>query len=208
MSQSHKTKEEILQELESIKGLLLEEDDIPLLQELEHQLIEELSGHKTAETQNPEALASEAQKETEQPFAVSRAPYALPGQGALFDEPLDPEIFHGPTEPALKNPSIGASANIATSQRPTPKAIGENPFLPQHIRARLHGNNPPPLYDFTSDTKTSTLGKTKDIKPNPSRQQLIKDVVTTLMPQIEQELKHRLYSMSVSDLEKLLEDED
>ena len=35
MANTNKTKAEILQELESIKGLLLEEDDIPILQEME-----------------------------------------------------------------------------------------------------------------------------------------------------------------------------
>ena len=33
----NKTKGEILSELESIKGLLIEEDDIPILQEIAHQ---------------------------------------------------------------------------------------------------------------------------------------------------------------------------
>ena len=35
MTNTRKTKSEMLQELESIKGLLLENDDIPLLQEVE-----------------------------------------------------------------------------------------------------------------------------------------------------------------------------
>ncbi len=199
MSQSHKTKEEILHELESIKGLLLEEDDIPLLQELEHQLIEELSSHKAADSPKQDLPL-------DQDFALSRAPTALPGQGALFDEPLDPEIFAeaAPVKPAVSAPA--ANTSPANSRIPT-KALGENPFLPQHIRARLHGNNPPPLYDFNTAGQASNLGKLKDAKANPSRQQLIREVLAAVMPQIEQELKHRLYSMSVSDLEKLLEDD-
>lgn len=218
MSQSHKTKEEILQELESIKGLLLEEDDIPLLQELEHQLMQELTSH---------IHKTELEPTSENHFPLSQDPSVLPGQGTLFDEPLgafdepsgafdetqgafdeplDASLFQ---EPTSKTATSATPAHINSSAaRPQVKALGENPFLPQHIRARLHGNNPPPLYDFATNAKMTGPNKSKDYKSNPSRQQLINDVLTTMMPKIEQELKHRLYTMSVKDLEKLLEDED
>ncbi|MGV8835863.1 MAG: hypothetical protein ACWA6V_07235, partial [Cellvibrio sp.] len=93
--------------------------------------------------------------------------------------------------------------------RPLAKASGENPFLPQHIRERLHGNNPPPLFEY--ETAKKIISSTKNIahKTNKPRQYLVEEVMLSMMPQIERELRHRLFAMSVEDLEKLLnEDED
>ncbi|UTA49003.1 hypothetical protein L1F30_05510 [Simiduia sp. 21SJ11W-1] len=54
------------------------------------------------------------------------APAPLPGQQSLFDRPAE-----GSPRPAQVT-----------------KASGENPFLPQHIRARLRGNQPLPKGEF------------------------------------------------------------
>ena len=69
MANTNKTKAEILQELESIKGLLLEEDDIPILQDMEDE---------------DEILDEEFHSEP--PILFSRHESVLPGQGSLFDE--------------------------------------------------------------------------------------------------------------------------
>jgi hypothetical protein len=210
MANTNKTKAEILQELESIKGLLLEEDDIPILQDMEgeHEPLDE-SLHQ------------------ELPTLTNRHESVLPGQGSLFDEPksaitkvaeqLDATTKTSeqalPPQPVKKTTfatQLGAthSGNQA-EPRPLAKASGENPFLPQHIRERLHGNNPPPLFEY--ETAKKIINSTKNIvhKTNKPRQYLVEEVILSMMPQIERELRTRLFAMSVEDLEKLLnEDED
>lgn len=207
MANTNKTKAEILQELESIKGLLLEEDDIPILQTIDHGHHEEFSLPDNAATYNN--LAS------------------LPGQTSLFeDEPAThtsrPEstvATHQQTElTAGKTSGFASHLNRPKStygsqadtnaHRSLAKASGENPFLPQHIRERLHGNNPPPLFEY--ETAKKILNATKNItnKMNKPRQTLVDDVVNGLMPQIEAELRHRLFAMNVEDLEKLLNKDD
>ena len=219
MTNTHKTKAEILQELESIKGLLLEEDDIPILQELE-------ADEWQADARLPENPFAPP------PHSFTQHESVLPGQGSLFDD----------TDAAAKNAAHTAAhshhshqehgnvqgqkrhgfashlhpqhqntkpAQNAITTKPLAKASGENPFLPQHIRERLHGNNPPPLFEY--ETAKKIISATKNIahKTNKPRQHLIDEVITAMMPQIESELRHRLFAMSVEDLEKLLnEDED
>lgn len=216
MANTNKTKAEILQELESIKGLLLEEDDIPILQDMEDE-DEILDEHLDEEYH------------LEPPLLVTRHESVLPGQGSLFEEPksavakiagqlnthkTNPSHSALPhsTIPEQKKPGFAAQLNNAqtntTDHRPLTKASGENPFLPQHIRERLHGNNPPPLFEY--ETAKKILSSTKNIvqKPNKPRQYLVEEVMLSMMPQIERELRHRLFAMSVEDLEKLLNDED
>jgi len=213
MSQSHKTKEEILQELESIKDLLLEDEDIPVLQELEHQLEQELIHHQQAHDQ-----------QASRPPSLMRDPSVLPGQGSLFG---DVDATRTPVENTRadeggenlpseqQHPTQNDTLAVAAPQtspshksQPQAKAQGANPFLPEHIRARLHGNNPLPSYDVAPPPVHSRGSKASNTKDNPSRQRLINEVLASMMPKIEQELKFRLYSMSVADLEKLLEDDD
>ena len=153
-----KTKGEILTELESIKDLLIDEDDIPILQEVDYSI------------SNPK-LAS------------------VPGgtQTSMFDELID-EVPITLTEPQKAQPR----------NRPMPKAVGENPFLPQHIRDRLHGNNPPPLFDFSLTTfATKAAGKIEN------RHDLVNELVKKFLPQIEQELRLKLLSMTEEELRKL-----
>jgi len=198
MANTNKTKAEILQELESIKGLLLEEDGIPILQDMESE---------------DEILDEEFQLEPpllttrHDPTRTSQHESVLPGQGLLFNEQASAgaKITHH-LNSALPVTHT-ASANALTDNRPLAKASGENPFLPQHIRERLHGNNPPPLFEY--ETAKKIIGATKNIanKINKPRQYLVEEVMLTMMPQIERELRQRLISMSVEDLEKLLTDD-
>jgi hypothetical protein len=209
MANTNKTKAEILQELESIKGLLLEEDHIPILQDMEgeDEILDE-DFHLAPATR------------------INHHKSTLPGQTSLFDEPkptllkmteqLDPTTTSNlQSSPQDHKTSVLASRLSTTpssshnDQRPLAKASGENPFLPQHIRERLHGNNPPPLFEY--ETAKKIIGSTKNIahKTNKPRQYLVEEVMLNMMPQIERELRHRLFAMSVEDLEKLLnEDED
>lgn len=209
MADTNKTKAEILQELESIKGLLLEEDDIPILQVIDKL---ELAPEQPPTQTHYRAITPAKQHES-----------VLPGQVPLFDE-HSAAASHGPRadshHPDIRKPGFAAhlsdsqptgittSAQAATA-RPLAKAAGENPFLPQHIRERLHGNNPPPLFEYETAKKIISATKNMANKINKPRQALVDDVIHGLMPQIEAELRHRLFAMSVEELEQLLnEDED
>lgn len=195
MANTNKTKAEILQELESIKGLLLEEDDIPILQDTE--VITDESGYTKSAS----------------PYTTHES--VLPGQGSLFEESGHSshttetdnkrQGFVSPGHPLNTNPFQTGQPQTA---RPLAKASGENPFLPQHIRERLHGNNPPPLFEYETAKKIISATKNVAHKINRPRQHLVDDVIKSMMPQIESELRHRLFAMSVDDLEKLLNDDE
>ncbi len=210
MANTNKTKAEILQELESIKGLLLEEDDIPILQDAE--IIEE-------------PVFSPAQH-------YSKDESVLPGQGSLFDETNSLSAdqflaahFPSPTPSTASTQPPKAVARVAEplNRRPgvTPqtgtmhnapsarqvKATGENPFLPQHIRERLHGNNPPPLFEYEGAKNVNLAARSISSKYRTPRLQLIEEVVTSLLPHIESELRNRLFAMSVEELERILNEE-
>ncbi len=165
-----KTKGEILSELESIKGLLLEEDDIPILQEIDPHHHPEL------------------QKEiNNEPF---KKPSQLGGtQTSIFDEIDDIPII---TDVAVLD---------STSHHTMPKAVGENPFLLQHIRERLHGNNPPPIFDIDLTQKMNNHLKSKPHTEN--RHDLVNELVKRYLPQIEQELRLKLLAMTEDELKKL-----
>ncbi|PUA29780.1 MAG: hypothetical protein B0W54_04230 [Cellvibrio sp. 79] len=200
MANTNKTKAEILQELESIKGLLLEEDDIPILQDAE--VIVDESDHANQAIQKPAS-----------PYTTHES--VLPGQASLFEESGHSSST---TETDNKRQDLVSSghqlhinplhAGQTPTSRPLAKASGENPFLPQHIRERLHGNNPPPLFEYETAKKIISATKNVAQKLNRPRQHLVDDVIKSMMPQIESELRHRLFAMSVDDLEKLLNDDE
>lgn len=222
MANTNKTKAEILQELESIKGLLLEEDDIPILQAIDETLHADIF-HQTQHQPNHQFTHQTTNQTTNQTASQTTAtevsqdntnPSVLPGQTSLFED----ESAEHSNQPAIEKrqgfaahlSNSGATLHPQTqagSARPLAKASGENPFLPQHIRERLHGNNPPPLFEY--ETAKKIVNATKNIanKINKPRQTLVDDVVSSLMPQIEAELRHRLFAMNVEDLEKLLNED-
>lgn len=71
------------------------------------------------------------------------SPAPLPGQQSLFDAPK-----------AAPDASTNDARPQARPERPPlpQKARGENPFLPQHIRERLRGNQVLPKADFLQPT--------------------------------------------------------
>jgi len=250
MGNPTKTKAAMLNELESIKGLLLEQDDIPILQE---EVLEQRaeSAPVISIQQEPEITTTTQTKTTTR---------------IIFEEQQD--FFHSPSQKEShlgtstndNNPTHSAfgdadhnAATVAAmesvkselldtlselekhtaevtagklardshknnSVRPNlAKATGENPFLPEHIRARLHGNNPPPLFATETAKKIATssipsrqLGNTFTVASSArSHQQqdtiedIIESIVEKIMPEIEQELRSRLELMSKSLLEEL-----
>lgn len=264
-----KTKATILHELESIKGLLLEDDEIPILQEaisdepaferpLPKRDLDELHDVFQALSQNirtasdkigapsttPSFRSPGATGAFTQEFEKSRLAKADTDekQGSLFSETRpDRETsavqlndYHDEISLDLADDEASTDSatdaageakkqaheqnsqplNYAVSKSITPpprpaalaKASGENPFLPQHIRARLHGNNPPPLFSSNRD-KGPAPTVNKPVGEALSRQQLIREVVAAVLPEVEQELRQRLQTLTDEQLEELLNDD-
>lgn len=222
-----KTKAAMLNELESIKGLLLEEDDIPILQEVfENKAMPtpESSALKTTVVHTQETKVKitpdvKTVHEEQQDFFNSPAPNPghktpLPESGNSLLDTLG-ELEKHTTEAAANR--LAAEANKALARPSLAKATGENPFLPEHIRARLHGNNPPPLFETETARKIATtsiptrqLGNTFSVtgasfggeKVNSHQQDIIDSIVEKMMPEIEKELRSRLEIMTKNMLDE------
>lgn len=248
MGNTTKTKAAMLNELESIKGLLLEEDDIPILQE---EVLEQ-------QTDKPSTTARPQESE------IKLTTQAKPATKTIFEEQHD--FFHSPTHNNERNNNhnnshsnsshkhadhdtamaaaialvenelldtlselekntteiterkLAKETNKHNFVRPNlAKATGENPFLPEHIRARLHGNNPPPLFASETARKIANssipsrqLGNTfSTASSEKSHQQqddiasIIDSIIDKMMPEIELELRSRLELMSKALLDEL-----
>ncbi len=232
-----KTKAEMLHELESIKGLLHEEDDIPILQEM-------IAGEKVktveAQTLKPSATPkvatpTVATPKTEQQDFFDRSSPADSASQLL--NTLNDLAALADTVTAHKTSAGQSTSNKSASQQSTSqqsiannsaaektaartesiKASGENPFLPQHIRTRLHGNNPPPFFELETAKKisgasrpTTQLGNTQNTftttKPVSHQQEMIDDIIEAMLPQITKALRERLSGMSKEMLEILIEE--
>jgi hypothetical protein len=250
-----KTKAAMMQELESIKGLLLEDDEIPILQEMitgkassnsyqptmKKQDLDELHNQFEALSRSmsdKKATASTGHKSVKPASVTSsnlldaftRAAQHQPEENNQPATPTptlqQPSLFHDDSHDALddfnagqQTPSLNFTSesygsapdlNNRLQRASLAKAQGENPFLPQHIRARLHGNNPPPLFDYAKRTpppKASSLEKKSDLNDSNSREQLINSVIATMLPQLEQELYEKLAGLTQEALEHLLNQE-
>lgn len=237
-----KTKAAMLHELESIKGLLLEEDDIPILQEViesKNQSTGDPTAASSADALFDAALDDLDLDLDDTPLAF-KAPAALEPaaknpriiveeQQDFFDTPKHTETHHTHEDDNELLDTIDelekqtaevtthkfASDHGKTNLRPSlAKATGENPFLPAHIRSRLHGNNPPPLFAQETARKiastsvpTRQLGNTSifsgGVKTHNAQQDLIDSIIEKLMPEIERELRSRLEGMSKHMLDEL-----
>lgn len=236
-SQNGKTKTAMLIELESIKDLLVEEDNIPTLQEVivshpaaelnkkapteevqEVLLLEvtatqeemELALHQAQVNAQENALIQETSKafktEQQQDFFDLTALGELPAPSATPDQ----GIRAVPTSVNSKTSSLLSEIKPATSSIKPSKPSSQNPFLPEHIRARLQGNNPPPSFVRENITRhnirssfsvsTNRLASTK----TSQQQQLINDVMDAMLPEIESALRERLEKLSKTALEELL----
>jgi hypothetical protein len=229
-----KTKAAMLNELESIKGLLLEEDDIPILQEvIEHKTSSHTSEQKETQEREAEEKAtskttteSRTIREEQQDFFNSplyTPPHADISAADLMEMyPLDSANDLLETLSYLEKHTEEVTASKLPDKpgfsRPSlAKATGENPFLPEHIRARLHGNNPPPLFANETARKISNsslpsrqLGNTFSFgatsgatKANNYQQDIIDSIIEKMMPDIERELRNRLETLSKNMLDEL-----
>ncbi len=216
-----KTKAAMLQELESIKGLLVEEDAIPILQEVIeppatstpplqaeqlHQLKDQFQALQRDMDDAPRAQTSASLLDA---FTrASQIPAKSPAPA------VSPEPAAQPSSPARSQASLFAETDEQgnafeanhTPERSRPalaKASGENPFLPQHIRARLHGNNPPPVFDLKRpDTSRAP------VKEPRSRQELIDSLMESMLPRMEEELRQRLEKLSREALQDMMSKEE
>jgi hypothetical protein len=242
MGNTTKTKAAMLNELESIKGLLLEEDDIPILQE---EVIEQRAEPtaaparpqepETKMTLQPKATAktifeeqqdffhSHSNNETNQshnrPNSTSVDQYDHQGVTAAAMELVETELLDTLSELEKHTAQVTAGKPIKEThkhsfERPNlAKATGENPFLPEHIRSRLHGNNPPPLFANVTARKIANssvpsrqLGNTFTVASSSKsnhQQDIIESIIEKMMPEIEQELRSRLELMSKNLLDEL-----
>ena len=257
-----KTKAAMLDELESIKGLLLEEDDIPILQEVienkdaseetlqEEDSLEELPSPKSltlptsSSMQNPANLSttSNANRATTNAALTNTAVKSAAENKQIYEEQQDffnsalsndeDNTFHAEAGKELMDTlgelekhtadvaanKFSMDINKSGARASLAKATGENPFLPQHIRARLHGNNPPPLFENATAQKiasasvpTRQLGNTfspsgisfGNEKINGHQKDIIDSIIEKMMPELEKELRNRLEIMTKNLLDEL-----
>lgn len=149
------TKNALLHQLESIKGLLNEDDHIPILQEV---------------------IKSDEQ--------------TIPSPVTLFEQPSLLDTLKPQDTPAIFRKPLARATQVT--------ATGENPFLPQHIRARLKGSNPPPL--FSAADKIAM----QPYRVKPDKALLVSEVVAQVMPQVEKILRERLNQLKPDELAELI----
>lgn len=187
-----------------------------------HQL--EAGGAPVAESSTDDALLTEAPTEDAQVIAASSLP---PAEVTLADKPdweTAPEVSEPEPEPEPE-PEIAAEDALRLSPRPfsprppelrtqdlrqqrpgTQRAAverrGENPFLPQHIRERLHTHKT--LVDIIKESPVAELKPTPPqdnhseteslpkVLPQEKLNQLIDGLVAVYLPKIEAELRAKL----------------
>ncbi len=215
-----KTRSELLRELESIKGLLGEEQDIPILQEIFAP--EPEPAGTTGESRSPaDSLKREelaALKSAYQSLLADAEHFAESDDGDIGSETLSapsrPSTNHAANPRPAPSQTTGSASKVLPGQqslfgsdREKQQALlssyGENPFLPQHIRARLRGNRPE-----ASDTQNASTAsqQTAPGTTPQSRDTLINDLVQQVMPQLEQRLRDQLQRMSADEIKALLKE--
>lgn len=169
-------KEALLDELESIKGLLQDELD------------------QKALTQASEAdeWAQYAPEDGEEEIPVLRE----------VIESIEPVTPGAPRQPSL----FTEEGRPPQSRPPRPtRATGENPFLPAHIRARLQGSQPA-LDAFKTppdNVEHKAADHKAGLSPNEARSALIDAIVRESLPELEAKLRERLAAYSEEALQRL-----
>lgn len=111
-------------------------------------------------------------------------PSATPAQTSLFSSPLAPS-----PSSTTSRPSVSSSY---------PPAMGENPFLPQHIRERLQGRNQGLAAQGNQPARLSE---------QTTREVLIERVLNSLRMEIEQRLYRELNLLDTPALQQLTDTE-
>jgi hypothetical protein len=115
---------------------------------------------------------------TESPLSVSLLP--------------EPPLTESPSPVSPPSPAVPAAGTARPADPQAVKARGENPFLPKHIRDRLHTHKA--LVDIINESKAN-LPPTGFATPDPVKQ-LIEQVIADYMPHIETELRLRLQQLA------------
>lgn len=186
--QTH-TPEAMLSELESIKELLfegddLEEFDIPVL---DHTVInEEIESppNSTNDSNNINGTALEIAQEDSIDDDTDTRYHALSEQDSNSEEQalehndiITPEKSPHPSDQA----SLFQDDSTALSSHQNPvKAHGENPFLPKHIRDRLQGN------------RAASSNINQPLPVQLEADQILDDIINQFLPAIETKLRARL----------------
>jgi hypothetical protein len=209
-----KTKAAMLHELESIKGLLLEGDNIPILQEV---MDSEAAMELNLQEQDVSVQATSAKiiVEEQQDFFDSLPQTELSIHDESASELLNTiDEFEKHTAELTANKLVADAHKTILARPNLAKATGENPFLPAHIRSRLHGNNPPPLFAQETARKIAgsslpsrLLGNTfttnQHSKTLSSHDEIIDNLIEKFMPEIEKELRIKLEALSKAQLDNL-----
>jgi hypothetical protein len=183
-----KEQQALLSELESIKSLLDDEidaDAIPLLQEMVIEESWNQAAHVAETDDELSALAAET---------PTKAPSVLPGQQSLFKE----KIASALSSTGIQANSSPKKLTQHSIEKPTVVAKGENPFLPQHIRARLNGNTLLPAFDtdnnpvFNAPLIGEPIQETNVAQEAMNHKRIIDTLVAEFLPKIESELRRRL----------------
>lgn len=184
--QTH-TPEAMLSELESIKELLfegddLEEFDIPVL---DHTVInEEIESPSSSAEDSISGTAQEAVQEdsieddtgTHYP-PLSEQDSNSEEQALEHNDIITPEKSPHPIDQA----SLFQDHSTALSSHQNPvKAHGENPFLPKHIRDRLQGN------------RAASSNINQPLPVQLEADQILDDIINQFLPAIETKLRARL----------------
>lgn len=125
------------------------------------------------------------------PPALSTAVPPFAAAPLLPLPPSPPPAPAVPIAPAPGIPPVSAAGTARPADPQTVKARGENPFLPKHIRDRLHTNKA--LVDIINESKAN-LPPAGFSNPDPVKQ-LIEQVIADFMPHIETELRLRLQQL-------------
>ncbi len=187
------SREELLNELESIRSSLLSSDSES--DTIDHNENEPRTESSAAESTSPSPELAETQRmpiitpeklNDTNPFSPNNEKASdmtvLPGQQSLFDEEKK--------EKQAAETEATTTEETEASHEPTTER--ENPFLPKHIKQRLEMERS--LYEREISEHTPLP---KKAMPSPSTEQspqevLIDELVQRYLPKIEQELRERL----------------
>lgn len=186
--QTH-TPEAMLSELESIKELLfegddLEEFDIPVL---DHTVINEVLESPSSSAEDNNNISGTAQEAVQEDsiedntgtryHPLSEQDSNSAEQALEHNDIITPEKSPHPIDQA----SLFQDDSTALSSHQNPvKAHGENPFLPKHIRDRLQGNR----------AASSNINQALPVQLEAD--QILDDIINQFLPAIETKLRARL----------------
>lgn len=174
-------KHAMLDELESIKDLLLDSEDlneydIPTLEDAILESIEkEPEQHSNDDIPLLDASSLSPQADTNRDH--EELEYNLENQSDETDRDISSRQHQ--QQNLFQESSLVETTGVARAV----KARGENPFLPKHIRDRLHGNRPVLPNNEIQPLSSSATTETDHI---------LDDLISEFLPEIEAKLRSRL----------------